>query len=319
MTTTTRRPCRRFSGGTATSARRDRRRPSLPPPQHLRRPRRGRARTWSHFTLCDAPDWMTDAGEKRLSRPSSAPVATAASAVPHGRAYVARGAPRPRRPAAAIVPETADGDGARPDAPVPGSAVLPDRALNGLRPPLESHRRFLNAYYGTVAPHLRRHAEVLSLRPRSRARRAREGETWSTLVEIGPGTGRNLRTPPARPTRRASRRHRALRRDARARARALPVGRAAHGFAESGGARRRSRRRARPRPLLLLPLDGERAGRGPRSGAADARSRRLRRVVDFADMAAMPRRPRAPSEGLDSRVTASRLSRPSSSSSPAPP
>jgi len=56
----------------------------------------------------------------------------------------------------------------------------------------EEHRRFLNAYYGTS-----RHFYDLTRRyyllGRDRVLRELAGERWSTLVEVGPGTGRNLR------------------------------------------------------------------------------------------------------------------------------
>jgi S-adenosylmethionine-diacylgycerolhomoserine-N-methlytransferase len=57
---------------------------------------------------------------------------------------------------------------------------------------LEAHRRFLNAYYGT-SRHFYDLTRKYYLFGRDRALRALTRETWSTLVEIGPGTGRNLR------------------------------------------------------------------------------------------------------------------------------
>jgi S-adenosylmethionine-diacylgycerolhomoserine-N-methlytransferase len=57
---------------------------------------------------------------------------------------------------------------------------------------LEAHRRFLNAYYGT-SRHIYDLTRKYYLFGRDRALRALAKEKWSTLVEIGPGTGRNLR------------------------------------------------------------------------------------------------------------------------------
>jgi S-adenosylmethionine-diacylgycerolhomoserine-N-methlytransferase len=58
---------------------------------------------------------------------------------------------------------------------------------------LEAHRRFLNAYYGP-SKHIYDLTRKYYLFGRDRALRmlARD-RSWSTLVEIGPGTGRNLR------------------------------------------------------------------------------------------------------------------------------
>ena len=56
----------------------------------------------------------------------------------------------------------------------------------------ESHRRFLNAYYGP-SRHIYDLTRKYYLFGRDRALDGLKAETWSTLVEIGPGTGRNLR------------------------------------------------------------------------------------------------------------------------------
>jgi S-adenosylmethionine-diacylgycerolhomoserine-N-methlytransferase len=56
----------------------------------------------------------------------------------------------------------------------------------------ERHRRFLNAYYGG-SRHFYDLTRKYYLFGRDRALRELAGERWRTLVEIGPGTGRNLR------------------------------------------------------------------------------------------------------------------------------
>jgi S-adenosylmethionine-diacylgycerolhomoserine-N-methlytransferase len=57
---------------------------------------------------------------------------------------------------------------------------------------LETHRRFLNSYYGW-SRHIYDVTRKYYLFGRDRALRELLAEPWSTLVEIGPGTGRNLR------------------------------------------------------------------------------------------------------------------------------
>lgn len=56
----------------------------------------------------------------------------------------------------------------------------------------ERHRRFLNRYYGEVR-HLYDLTRRYYLFGRDRALAGLLDERWSSLVEIGPGTGRNLR------------------------------------------------------------------------------------------------------------------------------
>ncbi|MEX2571693.1 MAG: class I SAM-dependent methyltransferase [Gemmatimonadota bacterium] len=56
---------------------------------------------------------------------------------------------------------------------------------------LESHRRFLNAYYGKVK-HVYDATRKYYLFGRDRALDVLLTEAWATLVEVGPGTGRNL-------------------------------------------------------------------------------------------------------------------------------
>jgi S-adenosylmethionine-diacylgycerolhomoserine-N-methlytransferase len=58
--------------------------------------------------------------------------------------------------------------------------------------PLESHRRFLNAYYGP-ARHSYDATRKYFLFGRDALLKELATETWSSLVEVGPGTGRNLR------------------------------------------------------------------------------------------------------------------------------
>lgn len=55
----------------------------------------------------------------------------------------------------------------------------------------ESHRRFLNAYYGKVR-HVYDPTRKYFLFGRDRALTALLAEPWRHLVEVGPGTGRNL-------------------------------------------------------------------------------------------------------------------------------
>ncbi len=55
----------------------------------------------------------------------------------------------------------------------------------------ERHRRFLNAYYG-ASRHFYDVTRKYYLFGRDRALRQLAKERWTTLVEMGPGTGRNL-------------------------------------------------------------------------------------------------------------------------------
>jgi S-adenosylmethionine-diacylgycerolhomoserine-N-methlytransferase len=57
---------------------------------------------------------------------------------------------------------------------------------------IEDHRRFLNSYYRR-SRHIYDLTRKYYLFGRDRALDALAAETWSTLVELGPGTGRNLR------------------------------------------------------------------------------------------------------------------------------
>ncbi len=152
----------------------------------------------------------------------------------------------------------------------------------------EDHRRFLNSYYGR-SRHIYDVTRKYYLFGRDRALRELEAEAWTSLVEVGPGTGRNLR---------ALRRERP---DARlggvepcdemllhARAR-CPWAALTHGFAESadlGAVHGSAPDRVLFSYCLSMVLD-------PR--AALARARRMVApggsvlVVDFADMSSMPR------------------------------
>ena len=56
----------------------------------------------------------------------------------------------------------------------------------------EQHRAFLNRYYG-VSKHFYDWTRKYYLLGRDRELRALAKETWTSLVEVGPGTGRNLR------------------------------------------------------------------------------------------------------------------------------
>jgi S-adenosylmethionine-diacylgycerolhomoserine-N-methlytransferase len=170
-------------------------------------------------------------------------------------------------------------------------AVRPQRDASRTSP-LEAHRRFLNAYYGP-SKHIYDLTRKYYLFGRDRAlRELARDRRWSTLVEIGPGTGRNLRLL-----------HR-MRPDARlggveasdemidhARAR-CPWARLVRGFAESADLS--SVHGGPPDRILFsycLSMVGE-------AKAALARARESVApggevvVVDFADMDAMPAAPR---------------------------
>jgi S-adenosylmethionine-diacylgycerolhomoserine-N-methlytransferase len=151
----------------------------------------------------------------------------------------------------------------------------------------EAHRRFLNAYYGP-ARHYYDLTRKYYLFGRDRALRELVAEPWSSLVEVGPGTGRNLRVlHKARPEARLGGLEPCDEMLAHARTR-CPWAALAHGFAESadlaavlGGP---------PDRVLFsycLSMVGERR-------AAIARARRMVApggsvvAVDFADMATMP-------------------------------
>jgi S-adenosylmethionine-diacylgycerolhomoserine-N-methlytransferase len=66
------------------------------------------------------------------------------------------------------------------------------RAFADAAPSLESHRRFLNAYYGP-ARHSYDVTRKFFLFGRDPLLAELATESWSSLVEVGPGTGRNLR------------------------------------------------------------------------------------------------------------------------------
>lgn len=57
----------------------------------------------------------------------------------------------------------------------------------------ENHRRFLNEYYG-ISRHFYDLTRKYYLLGRDREIRALLAEDWESLIEIGPGTGRNLRS-----------------------------------------------------------------------------------------------------------------------------
>jgi S-adenosylmethionine-diacylgycerolhomoserine-N-methlytransferase len=151
----------------------------------------------------------------------------------------------------------------------------------------EAHRRFLNSYYGR-SRHIYDLTRKYFLFGRDRALDELKAERWSTLVEIGPGTGRNLR---------ALRRDRPdarlggiepcdeMLRHARAR---CPWAALAHGFAESADLAA-VHGTAPDRVLFsyclsmvnepLIALTGARRMLAPGGSVT---------VVDFADMASMP-------------------------------
>jgi S-adenosylmethionine-diacylgycerolhomoserine-N-methlytransferase len=156
---------------------------------------------------------------------------------------------------------------------------------------LEAHRRFLNAYYGT-SRHFYDLTRKYYLFGRDRALRELAKEKWSTLVEIGPGTGRNLRLL-----------HR-VRPDARlggveasdemlehARKR-CPWARLVRGFAESADLA--TVHGAPPDRILFsycLSMVSERRTALQRAREAVAPGGEVM-VVDFADMSGMPAVPR---------------------------
>jgi S-adenosylmethionine-diacylgycerolhomoserine-N-methlytransferase len=156
----------------------------------------------------------------------------------------------------------------------------------------QDHRRFLNAYYGQYR-HIYDITRKYYLFGRDRTLRELEGEAWSTLVEIGPGTGRNLRRlQRARPGARFGGVEACDEMLTHARER-CPWASLVHGFAETADLA--AVHGARPDRVLFsycLSMVSE-----PR--AALARARESVRdggsvvVVDFADMATMPSRMRS--------------------------
>lgn len=154
-------------------------------------------------------------------------------------------------------------------------------------PSPEAHRRFLNAYYGT-SRHFYDLTRKYYLYGRDRVLRELAGERWSTLVEVGPGTGRNLRIlHRARPDARLGGVEPCDEMLAHARER-CPWARLAPGFAESADLA--AVHGQKPDRILFsycLSMVSERE-------AALARARTMVApggsvvVVDFADMADMP-------------------------------
>ncbi len=154
---------------------------------------------------------------------------------------------------------------------------------------LEAHRRFLNAYYGT-SRHFYDVTRKYYLFGRDRALRelADSGPRWSTLVEIGPGTGRNLRVlHSARPEARLGGVEASDEMLEHARAR-CPWASLAPGFAESADLG--AVHGAPPDRILFsyclsmvsdpqAALDRARQALAPKGEVV---------VVDFADMATMP-------------------------------
>lgn len=151
----------------------------------------------------------------------------------------------------------------------------------------EAHRRFLNAYYGT-SRHFYDLTRKYYLLGRDRVLRELGGERWSTLVEVGPGTGRNLRIlHRARPEAKLGGVEPCDEMLAHARER-CPWARLTSGFAESADLA--AVHGARPDRVLFsycLSMVSE-------PQVALARARRMVApagsvvVVDFADMAEMP-------------------------------
>ena len=115
------------------------------------------------------------------------------------------------------------------------------------------HRRFLNAYYRHVK-HVYDASRKYFLFGRDRLIEELLAEPWTSLVEVGPGTGRNLRKLQAARPGRALRRGGGLRRDARDGPPAVPRGGARHGFAEDRGLRRPSSASAPERILFSYCL-----------------------------------------------------------------
>jgi S-adenosylmethionine-diacylgycerolhomoserine-N-methlytransferase len=151
----------------------------------------------------------------------------------------------------------------------------------------EAHRRFLNGYYGT-SRHFYDVTRKYYLFGRDRALAELAKESWSTLVEVGPGTGRNLRVlHRARPDARLGGVEPCDAMLAHARARCTW----AHlqpGFAETADLS--AVHGARPDRILFsycLSMVGD-----PRAALARARQQVAPGgsvvVVDFADMADMP-------------------------------
>jgi S-adenosylmethionine-diacylgycerolhomoserine-N-methlytransferase len=154
-------------------------------------------------------------------------------------------------------------------------------------PAAEAHRRFLNAYYGP-SRHIYDLTRKYYLLGRDRLLHQLADESWSTLVEVGPGTGRNLRVlHRARPDARLGGVEPCDEMLIHARAR-CPWARLTQGFAESADLA--AVHGAKPDRILFsycLSMVSD-----PRE--AIARARRMVApggavvVVDFADMATMP-------------------------------
>jgi S-adenosylmethionine-diacylgycerolhomoserine-N-methlytransferase len=159
-----------------------------------------------------------------------------------------------------------------------------DAALGGD----EQHRRFLNGYYG-VARHFYDATRKYYLFGRDGTLAELEREPWTTLVEVGPGTGRNLRKLHAAcPDRRLGGVDASDAMLAHARKR-CPFATLVHGFAER--APFESVMGERPDRILFsycLSMVAE-------PGAALARARASLApggqvvVVDFADLEGLPR------------------------------
>jgi S-adenosylmethionine-diacylgycerolhomoserine-N-methlytransferase len=157
---------------------------------------------------------------------------------------------------------------------------------------LEAHRRFLNAYYGT-SRHIYDVTRKYYLFGRDRALRELAKEPWETLVEIGPGTGRNLRRlHRARPEARVGGVEASDEMLEHARVR-CPWASLVRGFAESADLA--AVHGSPPDRILFsycLSMVGE-----PRAALDRARQSLAPRgevvVVDFADMGGMPAAPRS--------------------------
>jgi len=151
----------------------------------------------------------------------------------------------------------------------------------------EDHRRFLNAYYGT-SRHIYDVTRKYYLFGRDRALEELGREAWSTLVEIGPGTGRNLRVlRSARPDGRLGGVEPCDEMLAHARAR-CPWAALSHGFAESADLG--AVHGAPPDRVLFsycLSMVSDPSAALARARAALAGGGSVV-VVDFADMATMP-------------------------------
>jgi S-adenosylmethionine-diacylgycerolhomoserine-N-methlytransferase len=158
--------------------------------------------------------------------------------------------------------------------------------------PLEAHRRFLNAYYGP-SKHIYDVTRKYYLFGRDRALRAlAEDNRWTTLVEIGPGTGRNLAVlHRARPDARLGGVEASDEMLAHARGR-CPWASFVRGFAESADVS--TVHGEAPDRILFsycLSMVGDAPGALKRARDSLAPGGQVL-VVDFADMAGMPVVPR---------------------------